>query len=95
MGFDFDSPTVFLGYGVGWGYNVMLTAGAIMHKEKRLKGQYDANDVVSENLTADQLLDSTYKPRAYVGLAFRFGANPFSSSGSEPAAEKKGDEKPK
>lgn len=81
LGFDLDNPTVFLGYGIGWGYNLMLNAGVVMHKEKRLKGQYNENDVVSENLTSDQLLDSTYKPRAYIGLAFRFGSNPFKSSG--------------
>ena len=96
LGFDFDNPTVFLGYGVGWGYNVMLTAGVVMHKEQRLKGQYDPNDVVAENLTEDQLLDSTYKPRAYVGLAFRFGSNPFGSGGGEAGGEAaKGEEKPK
>lgn len=96
LGFDFDNPTVFLGYGVGWGYNVMLTAGVVMHKEKRLNGQYDSGDVVAENLTADQLLDATYKPRAYVGLAFRFGSNPFSGDDEPaPAAEGKGAEKPK
>ena len=77
LGFDLDNPTVFLGYGWGWGYNIMLTSGVIMHKENRLNGQYHAGDVVAENLTADQLADSTYKPRLYVGVAFRFGSNPF------------------
>lgn len=77
LGFDFDNPTAFLGYGVGWGYNVMLTAGVVMHKEKRLNGRYSAGDVISENLTEDQLSEETYKPRLYVGIAFRFGSNPF------------------
>ena len=80
VGFDFDNPTVFFGYGVGWGYNVLLTAGVVMHKENRLNGQYTSGQIIAENLTSDQLTDSTYKPRAYVGLAFRFGSNPFSSS---------------
>jgi hypothetical protein len=96
VGFDFDKPTLFLGYGFGWGYNVMLTAGVVMHKEDRLNGQYAAGQVVAENLTSDQLIDSTYKPRAYVGLAFRFGSNPFSSSSSKPSTPSGGtDSKPK
>jgi hypothetical protein len=77
LGFDFDSPTAFLGYGIGWGYNVMLTAGVVMHKEKRLNGRYSEGDVISENLTEDQLSEETYKPRLYIGIAFRFGSNPF------------------
>jgi hypothetical protein len=90
VGFDFDNPTVFLGYGVGWGYNVLVTAGVVMHKENRLNGQYTAGQTITENLTSDQLTDSTYKPRAYVGVAFRFGSNPFSSSKTAaPAATTK------
>jgi hypothetical protein len=89
LGFDFDNPTVFLGYGVGWGYNVVLTAGVLYHKEKRLKGQYNPGDVIAENLTTDQLLDSTYKPRAYVGLAFRLDSNPFKPKSAQPAAAAK------
>jgi hypothetical protein len=91
LGFDFDSPTAFLGYGVGWGYNVMLTAGVAMHKEKRLNGKYSAGDVISENLSEDQLTEDTYKPRAFVGIAFRFGSNPFKTEQpkleSQPAAQ--------
>lgn len=83
LGFDFDNPTVFLGYGFGWGYNVLATAGVVMHKENRLNGQYNAGDVVSENLTSDQLTQSTYKPQAYIGLAFRFGSNPFKSTNTD------------
>ncbi|WP_348672083.1 hypothetical protein, partial [uncultured Abyssibacter sp.] len=42
LGFDLDSPTVFMGYGLGWGYNVMLTAGGVFHSEQRLDGKYNA-----------------------------------------------------
>ncbi len=98
LGFDFSNPTVFFGYGIGWGYNVMLTAGVVMHRETRLKGQYNPGDVITTNLTADQLVDSTYKPRAYIGVAFRLGSNPFSaptnskttSSGSTTTSSKTG-----
>ena len=86
IGFDFDNPTAFLGYGVGWGYNVLLTAGVAMHKEKRLNGRYQPGEVITENLSEDQLAEETYKPRAYVGIAFRFGSNPFKKETPAPAA---------
>jgi len=77
LGFDFDNPTVFLGYGIGWGHNVMINAGVDHYKEKRLHGKYSQGQVIAEELTDAQLTEETYKPRAYVGLAFRFGSNPF------------------
>lgn len=85
IGFDFDNPTAFLGYGVGWGYNVLLTVGTAMHKEKRLNGRYHSGDVINENLSEDQLTDETYKSRAYVGIAFRFGENPFKKKATSTA----------
>ena len=84
LGFDLDNPTAFLGYGVAWGYNVMLTVGTVMHKEKRLRGQYAVGDIVAESLSADQLHESTYESQAYIGIAFRFGSSPFESGGSNP-----------
>jgi hypothetical protein len=86
LGFDFSNPTVFLGYGIGWGYNVMLTGGVVMHQETRLKGQYNAGQVITTNLTPDQLVDSTYKPAAYIGIAIRLGSNPFSGSNSSKSS---------
>jgi hypothetical protein len=87
LGFDTSNPIVFAGYGIGWGYNVMATFGVVMHKEKRLSGQYIPGQVVTDNLTPDQLQQDTYRSRFYVGLAFRFGSNPFGSSKSTTPAK--------
>jgi len=84
LGFDQSNPNVFLGYGIGWGSNVMVTAGLVYRRVQRLSGRYGEGEVVPVVLTND-LVDETYKPAAYVGVAFRFGANPF--SGSKPAAQ--------
>lgn len=86
LGFDFSNPTVFLGYGVGWGYNVIVTAGVEMQQVTRLKGQYNAGDVITTNLTPDQLVDSTYRPQAYIGIAIRLGSNPFNGSNSSKSS---------
>jgi hypothetical protein len=82
LGFDFSNPVVFAGYGVGWGYNVTVTAGVAMHKEERLLGQYNGGETVTTNLTESQLTQQVYRPEAYIGLAFRFGSNPFQASTS-------------
>ncbi len=82
LGFDTSNPVVFVGYGIGWGYNAMVTFGAAWHKEKRLLGQYNPGDAVSSNLTTDQLTQDTYQTRFYIGLALRLGSNPFSSTSS-------------
>lgn len=89
LGFDFSNPTVFLGYGVGWGYNVMITGGVVMRQVTRLKGQYNVGDTITTNLTPDQFVDSTYKPQAFIGLAVRLGSNPFSASSSKSSTTSK------
>jgi hypothetical protein len=81
VGFDFDSPSVFLGYGIGYGYNIVLNAGLAMRKVDRLDGKYEVDQVIMEDLESDQLATSTYEPGFFVGLAFRFGANPFKKGG--------------
>jgi hypothetical protein len=85
IGFDFDNPTLFIGYGLGWGYNVMLNAGVAMSKVTRLAGRYRKGDVVNEPLTDSQLSEETYEPYGYIGAAFRFGASPWESSKAPPA----------
>jgi hypothetical protein len=87
VGFDFDSPTAFLGYGIGYGYNVMLNAGYAMRKVDRLDGRYEVGQEIMEDLESVQLAESTYEPGFFVGLSFRFGSNPFSESGSAAAPQ--------
>ncbi len=82
IGFDFDSPTAFLGYGVGFGHNIMLNAGVAMRKVDRLNGRYEPDQVITENLSDDQLTEETYEPGLFLGLSFRFGSNPFKKTDS-------------
>jgi hypothetical protein len=90
VGFDFSNPVVFLGYGVGWGYNVMVDFGVAAHKEERLLGQYNPGQTITSNLTDAQLTQGVYRPEVFVGVSFRFGSNPFqSSSSSQPKSPAK------
>ncbi len=83
IGLDKSNPNVFLGYGVGWGTNVMVTAGLSYRQVKRLSGRYSEGDIVPQQLAAD-LETTTYKPAFYLGLAFRFGSSPFNTPQSAP-----------
>jgi len=83
IGLDKSNPNVFLGYGVGWGNNVMVTAGLSYRQVKRLSGRYSEGDIVPQQLTTD-LETTTYKPAYYLGLAFRFGSSPFNATRAAP-----------
>lgn len=84
LGFDQSNANVFLGYGFGWGSNVVVTVGAMVRKETRLSGKYHEGETVGEPL-GDELLDSKYAPSLYFGVAYRFGSNPF-KTGQAPSA---------
>lgn len=77
LGFDLDNPIVFGGYAVVFNENIALTGGVVMHKRSRLSGRYESGQTIGENLSAEQLSESTYGANWYVGIAFRFGSNPF------------------
>ena len=87
LGFDQSQPNVFLGYGIGWGNNVMVTGGLSYRKVKRLSGRYSEGDVVQQVLTTE-LEESTYEPAPYLGVAFRFGSNPL--NGQQAATTSQG-----
>jgi len=82
LGFDFSTPVVFFGPSMIINQNIQLVAGVVMHQQERLRGEYTNGQSLNENLTNDQLTQKTYRPNAFVGLAFRFDSNPFASNSS-------------
>lgn len=79
LGFDQSNPIVFLGPMVTYNQNISLVAGVVMHKQRRLSGNYKAGQEVSENLTETQLREETFRPNVFFGLSIRFGTNPFAT----------------
>ncbi len=77
LGFELSDPVVFAGASVSYNTNLHFIVGAAIHKQKRLDGQYDVGQMISESLTTDQLSVTTFKPNFFFALAFRFGSNPF------------------
>lgn len=75
LGYDLESPALFLGTGWKYRQNVMVTGGLAIHGRQDLKGRYDPNETIAENLGEDQLTERTFTPNIYLGATFRFGAN--------------------
>ena len=78
LGYDLKNISVLGGFGYTFKQNVTITAGVAIHERTDLVGRYNVGDVIKENIGADQLLEKTFVPNAYVGLSFRFGSNIFS-----------------
>lgn len=78
LGFDMDDPIVFAGYALTFNENIAFTIGVVLHKRERLAGRYESGEIVAEDLDSEQLVEETYGVNGYVGVAFRFGSNPFS-----------------
>lgn len=76
LGFDLSDPVVFAGVTYPATTNIGLHAGVVMHKQKRLRGEYDLESIVNDQLDEDQLHEKTYEPNWYIGLSFRFGSPP-------------------
>jgi len=72
-----NRPTIFGGYSVTYNWNLGFVTGVAVVPELRLNGRYSPDQVVTENLAADALLVSVYRPRWFFAFTFRFGSNPF------------------
>lgn len=78
LGADITDPSLFLGAAFTYNRNVSLIAGGAATQERRLRARYESPaDTLSENLTADQLLQEQFEPNFFFGVSFRFGAPPF------------------
>jgi hypothetical protein len=79
LGFDVSNPVVFVGGAAMFNQNLSFLAGGVFHKQKRLDGQYQEGQMVSESLTPEQLETAPYQINFFFAVAFHFGSNPFGS----------------
>lgn len=83
LGADIEERLVFAGVSYLFGDNVNIFLGAAGHEQTRLKGTYEAGQVLKEDLEADQLTDDTFGFNAIFGVGFRFNGNPFRKKADE------------
>ncbi len=76
IGFDLKSPNAFFGMQWTFNRNFALVAGGVVRPEKRLNGKYKVGDIVKDNLSEDQLSETTFTTRFFFSLAFRFSKKP-------------------
>lgn len=70
------TPTVSIGGGAHFSYNVQVLGGFVMHQLPSLRPEYAVGDQVSTLLSFDQLTRNTYRGNLFVSLSFRFDKNP-------------------
>jgi len=75
--FNAQNLAVFVGGSLIYNYNLCLNFGLGVSKLQYLKDKYKENMVIKENLDADQLYDTVYRPNPYISISFRFGSNPY------------------
>ena len=83
LGVKSDRPAAFLGLTLTYNWNLGVVAGLALVQEDRLNSKYVETfppQTVSENLSSDQLNAQTSHVRPFVGVTFRFGSNPFTST---------------
>lgn len=77
LGFDMSSPTVFLCFTTTFRQNLRFHVGLAYNRQYVLMGQYAENDVISEDLSREQLHEKQYMLNPFFALSFRFKENVF------------------
>jgi hypothetical protein len=79
LGFDQSNPVLFAGGSLNYNRFVSLIAGAAIHQQKRLNGQFHPGQPLEELLDDEALHEEKFGINYFLGLSFRFNANPFSN----------------
>jgi hypothetical protein len=78
LGYDFSSVTGSVGYGLIYNHNFAISVGCQIHQQRRLRGQFEEDQEIGENLDNAALTETTWAPNLYVGLSIRSLTNLFS-----------------
>lgn len=77
IGVNLEEIAVFTGVSLGFGQNIILTAGVAGHKQTRPKSDYYIGQVIDSSITSDNLNESQYRFNPFFGISFRIAKNPF------------------
>jgi hypothetical protein len=77
FGINESSPAIFTGVSYSFNHNLSFIFGAAVAPVRRLNGRYSVDQVISENLSQDQLLKTTYRPTLGLAVTLKFERNPF------------------
>lgn len=85
IGLSSDSPAFFAGVSFTFNQNIGVVIGGSVAGVRRLQGAYKPDQLVSENLSDDQLHRRVYQPQVFAAVTYRFGRNPFKDDTPPPA----------
>ena len=88
LGVKEDSPVVFFGGSMLYNWNLALVAGLGIAQQWRPIGRYSPDQVITENLTSEQLNEKVFRPNFMIAVTYRFGSNPFGGSSQQAATPK-------
>lgn len=75
IGVDRNNLVLLVGPHVTFNQNFGLVAGVALHQQSRLRGEYEVDQVLSENLTSDALEEKVHQTSWFLGVTYRFAEN--------------------
>jgi hypothetical protein len=80
IGYDLQTVSGTVGYALTYNHNFAISAGVMLHQQRRLKGKYEEDEHYTKTgnvLENDDLTEKTWAPNVYVGITIRSLTNPF------------------
>ena len=77
LGINFEEIAVFAGGSLGFGQNIILTAGVGVHRQNRPNSAYFIGQIIDSSITNDNLNESQYRVNPFIGISYRLDKNPF------------------
>ena len=71
LGYDLSNLVVAGSYLWTWHRNLGVTLGILGQQQRRLKGKYHQNDLVTTNLESADLTEPVWRPNLFVGISIR------------------------
>lgn len=88
LGFNTQTPVVFLGYNAMYNQNVGISFGLGFYEQQKLLGKYKENQILKEPLDEEQLYETLiFRPNLFLSFNFRFADNPFKATNPTPPTE--------
>jgi len=80
IGYDLQTISGTFGYALTYNHNFAISAGVMLHQQRRLKGKYEEGEHYTKTgnvLENADLTETTWAPNVYVGITIRSLTNPF------------------
>ncbi|MBS1820093.1 MAG: hypothetical protein JSU08_19340 [Acidobacteria bacterium] len=85
LGANPNGPAFLLGAEVRYNANLAFVVGGAYVQQRRLSRAFEEGQVITTNLTDDQLHEKAWRRTLFWGFSLRFGTNPFKTQAAEPA----------